>query len=208
MNRSATPTMKRVRRLGEEFAMMADRSAAAKYVKLHRKQPPGAHGKKRAFARATSYGLQLLEKQKARAFYQLTERQLRKYYTESRRQTSSSDVALLVGLETRLDNVIYRAGLVDSHPAARQLVGHGHFRLNDRRVDIPSIQVRPGDVIRFAGRSDAIKQILQETAKANKPTDWLKVDAAALTVSVISQPTRDEIEVPFNEKLIIEFYSR
>ena len=115
---------------------------------------------------------------------------------------------MLIGVETRLDNVIYRAGLVDSHPAARQLVSHGHFSLNGRKVDVPSIQVRPGDVITLSITKPAIKTKLEETIKANKPVSWLKVDSSKFSIEVISLPIRDEIEVPFNEKLIIEFYSR
>ncbi|OGB73392.1 30S ribosomal protein S4 [candidate division Kazan bacterium RIFCSPHIGHO2_01_FULL_44_14] len=208
MGRYTGPTMKKVRGLGEEFAMSGDRAAAAKYVKLHRKQPPGIHGKKRAFVRLTGYGQQLKEKQKARVFYHLTAKQLKKYYTAGKRQTSSTDIAMLIGVETRLDNVIYRAGLVDSHPAARQLVSHGHFSLNGRKVDVPSIQVRPGDVITLSITKPAIKTKLEETIKANKPVSWLKVDSSKFSIEVISLPIRDEIEVPFNEKLIIEFYSR
>lgn len=208
MARYTGPKLKKVRALGEEFAVSGDRSLAAKYVKLHRKQPPGVHGKKRAFGRSTGYGQQLKEKQKARVFYHLTEKQLKKYYTEGKRHIGSTDIAMLAGLETRLDNIIYRAGLVDSHAMARQLVGHGHFALNGRRVDIPSIQVKPGQTITLASSSAAVKTKLQDTAKANKPVSWLKVDPQAVSIEVMAAPTRDEIEVPFNEKLIIEFYSR
>lgn len=200
--------MKRVRALGEEFAIAGDRSAAAKYTKLHRKQPPGLHGRKRIFAKLTGYGQQLKEKQKAKTFYNLSEKQFKKYYTLGKRQSASTDIALLTGLERRLDNVIYRAGFTDSHRQARQVVSHAHLRLNDKKVDIPSIQVKVGDVITFGSKSKSLREKLGEVAKGNKPANWLKVQPDKLTIEVISPPTREEIEVPFDEKLIIEFYSR
>jgi len=200
--------MRRVRALGEEFAMGGDRALASKYVKLHRKQPPGMHGRKKIFSKLTGYGQQLREKQKARVFYHLVERQLRKYYDRAANSSTSTDVALLVALERRLDNVIYRAGFVDSHMAARQLISHGHFMLNSRRVNIPSILIKVGDTITVAGRSEALTKHLQEVVTGNKPVSWLKVDTKQLSIKIVSMPTRDEIEVPFNEKLIVEFYSK
>jgi small subunit ribosomal protein S4 len=208
MSTSIGPRLKRVRRLGEEFAMASDRATAAKYVKLHRKQPPGMHGKKAGFAKLTSYGLQLREKQKARAFYSLTEKQLRGYYLKASHQSGSTDTALLVQLERRLDNVVYRAGWTDSHRASRQLVSHAHLTVNGRKVDTPSFQVKPGDVIALASSSPALKTQLQELSKSNQPVAWLKVDADKLTIEVTNLPTRGEIEAPFNEKVIVEFYSR
>jgi small subunit ribosomal protein S4 len=202
------PKMKRVRRLGEEFAMAGNRSTAAKYVKLHRKQPPGMHGKKAGFAKLTSYGQQLREKQKARAFYHLTAKQLRSYYTAAGRQHGSTDTILLVELERRLDNVVYRAGWTDSHRSARQLVSHGHLTANGRKIDVPSYQVRTGDVIAFSSNSSALKTKIQDVAKGNSVPSWLKTDPDKLTIEIVNLPVRDEIEVPFNEKIIVEFYSR
>lgn len=200
--------MKRVRALGEDYAMAGDRSTATKYVKSHRKQPPGLHGKKRLFAKQTGYGQQLMEKQKARSFYNLSEKQFRKYYVLGKRQAVSTDVALLTGLERRMDNVIYRAGLTDSHREARQLVSHAQFQLNGKKVDVPSIQVKIGDIITFAGKSKALKDKLVELAKGNKPASWLKVNPEQLAIEIVSMPAREEIAIPFDEKLIIEFYSR
>ena len=194
--------------MGEEFAMAGDRSSAAKYVKLHRKQPPGMHGKKAGFAKLTGYGQQLREKQKARAFYNLTEKQLRRYYGKANSQHGSTDVALLVELERRLDNVIYRAGWANSHPAARQLVSHAHLTVNGRKVDTPSFQVKSGDEITFASNRPALQDGVKELSKANQSASWLKVDPDKLTIQVINLPVRGEIEAPFNEKVIVEFYSR
>ncbi len=187
--------------------MQADRSTALKFVKSHRKQPPGQHGKKKSFGKITGYGLQLREKQKARIFYHLTEKQLRKYYAEAAKVHGSTDTALLAGLERRLDNVVYRAGLTNSHPQARQIVNHALFSLNGRKVSIPSMIVKPGDVITFRG-SKALKEKLVEISKNEKPVSWLKVNSDELSIEVVNLPSREEIEVPFNEKLIIEFYSR
>jgi len=202
------PRLKRIRRLGEEFAMAGDRSTAAKYVKLHRKQPPGMHGKKSGFAKLTSYAQQLREKQKARAFYHLTAKQLRSYYLKASRQSGSTDTVLLIELERRLDNVIYRAGWADSHRAARQLVSHAHLTVNGRKVDTPSFQVKSGDVVAYVSNRAALKTMLQDLAKSNHPVSWLKVDPDQLTIQVLDLPTRQEIEAPFNEKVIVEFYSR
>jgi len=202
------PRLKRVRSLGEEFAMAGDRTLAAKYAKLTRKQPPGMHGKKKGFGKITGYGIQLKEKQKARTFYLLTEKQLRKYYDQASRQTTSTATALLTAMERRLDNVIYRAGFADSHSSARQFINHAHFSLNGHKVNIPSLQVHVGDEIAIRGRSQKLTDFLTETAKGNHAVSWLKVDPSKLTVSITSLPVREEIEVPFNEQLIIEFYSR
>jgi small subunit ribosomal protein S4 len=202
------PKLKRVRALGEDFAMSGDRSLAAKYLKLNRKQPPGAHGKKRGFSKITGYGIQLKEKQKARTFYLLSEHQLRKYYDLASRQTISTDIALLSALERRLDNVLYRAGFTDSHAAARQLISHAHFSINGRKVNIPSYSVKAGDEIAFRGKSPKLADFVKDKVSGNHPVSWLKVDPAKLTISVVNLPARGEVEVPFNEQLIIEFYSR
>ncbi|MEZ4210210.1 MAG: 30S ribosomal protein S4 [Patescibacteria group bacterium] len=208
MSRYTGPKMRKVRALGEEFAMQGDRSLAAKFVKLHRKQAPGMHGKKKTFKKMTGYGQQLQEKQKARVFYHLTEKQLVKYYQQATSRPESTDLALLVGLERRLDNVVYRAGFANSHPAARQLVSHGHFTVNGRRADVPSITIKPGDKIEFTGKRAALKEKIAEVAASEKPVSWIAVDNAKLSAQVTSLPTREEILVPFNEKLIVEFYSK
>lgn len=202
------PKMKRVRKFGEEYALASDRAYADKFRKLQRKQPPGQHGLKRQFKKVSGYGLQLLEKQKLKYFYQLTEKPLRNYYTKASASEGSTSENLLRLLESRLDNVIYRAGLTDSHRLARQLVSHAHFALNGKKVDIPSIAVKAGDVISWRGRSVALKQRLSDLAGANTPVDWLKVDKDTLTIEVVSLPVRAQIDTPIHEQLVIEFYSR
>ncbi|MEA1909416.1 MAG: 30S ribosomal protein S4 [Patescibacteria group bacterium] len=207
MSRYTGPKLRQARRFGEEFAMASDRSMAAKYVKNNHKQPPGQHGATKMFKKHTSFGLQLLEKQKARVFYHIGEKQMRLCYEEATRKQGSASDNLLQILESRIDNVIYRAGLADSHPQARQFISHRQFALNGKRVSIPSISVKPGDKIEFVGKPK-LKDIVANYAEGNKPVSWLKVDAKTLTVEVATLPTREEIEVPFNEQFIIEFYSR
>ena len=207
MGRYTGPKMRRVRKYGETFAMAADRSTAAKYVKNHHKQPPGMHGATRIFKKHTGYGLQLQEKQKAKIFYHINEKQLRRYYAEALRMAGSASDNILRLLEIRLDNVIYRGGLAMSHPQARQLIAHGQFQLNGKAVNIPSIQVKSGDVITCVGKQK-LHDIVASIATNNSPVSWLKVDPNELKISVTELPTREEIEVPFIEQLIIEFYSR
>ena len=199
--------MRKVRKYGETFAMAADRSTAAKYVKSHHKQPPGMHGATRIFKKHTGYGLQLQEKQKAKIFYHINEKQLRRYYAEAIRAIGSANDNLLRLLEVRLDNVIYRGGLAMSHPQARQLITHGQFQLNSKAVNIPSLQVKSGDVITFSGKQK-LRDIVASIAKDNSAPSWLKVDPEGLKISITELPTREEIEIPFIEQLIIEFYSR
>jgi len=207
MSRYTGPKIRKARRFGEDFAMKSDRSMAAKFVKNHHKYPPGVHGSSSTFKKHTGYALQLLEKQKARVFYHITEKQLRHYYEEAVRRSGSASDNLVQILESRLDNVIYRAGLANSHPAARQFISHAQFKVNGHKVDIPSFMVKPGDKIAFA-KKNKLKDIITDIAQNNHPVSWLKVDPKELEVTVNELPTREETEVPFIEQLIIEFYSR
>ena len=207
MSRYTGPKLRKARRFGETFAMAADRSLAAKFVKNHHKQPPGMHGATRTFKKHTGYGLQLQEKQKARTFYHITEKQLRRCYEAAGRQAGSASDNLLRILESRLDNVVYRAGLANSHPQARQWVNHQQFTLNGHKASIPSMLVKAGDVIEFKG-SPKLKDIAANLAAGNSSVSWLQVDPQRLKITVTALPTRTEIEVPFTEQLIIEFYSR
>ncbi len=165
------------------------------------------HGATRIFKKHTGYGLQLQEKQKAKIFYHINEKQLRKYYTEAIREAGSASNNLPRLLESRLDNVIYRAGFATSHPQARQFITHRQFRLNGKLVDIPSIQVKSGDVIECISKQK-LHDIIASIAVNNSPVSWLKVDPTQLKINVTELPTREEIEIPFTEQLIIEFYSR
>ena len=208
MSRYTGPKLRKIRRFGEEFAIAADRTTAKKFIKSHHKQPPGMHGAKLAFRKYVGYGLQLLEKQKARIFYHIGEKHMRRYYDMASHQKGSASENILRILESRLDNVIYRAGFADSHPQARQWISHRQFAVNGRRVDIPSILVKAGDKIEVVSKSSKLKEVMTAIAKENKPVSWLKVDPQKLAIEVQNLPIREEIDLPIDEQSIIEFYSK
>lgn len=200
--------MKQLRRFGEDFALAADRGYAEKFRKLQKKQPPGQHGYQRQYARLSPYGRQLLEKQKLRFYYQLSEEKLSKYYDKASSGRGSTSENLLQLLERRLDNILYRAGFVDTHAHARQIATHGHFEINGRRVDVPSYLVDKGDQITYAGRSDHLELQFEEMLEKNQSVDWLKVDKDNLAIEVVDLPDREVIDTPVDESLVIEYYSR
>ena len=207
MSRYTGPKLRKARRFGEAFALAADRTIAAKYVKNHHKQPPGMHGATRMFKKHTGYGLQLQEKQKARTFYHIGEKQLRNYYTAALHKSGSASENFLRLLESRLANVLYRPGLGNSHPQARQFIAHRQFAVNGQRVSIPSLLVKSGDVITCMSTAK-LQDIIKDIAQNNSAVSWLQVEPGDLKITVTDLPKREEIEVPFNEQLIIEFYSR
>ncbi|MBA2279385.1 30S ribosomal protein S4 [Candidatus Saccharibacteria bacterium] len=159
----------------------------------------------------SQYSLQLREKQKVKRLYGLLERQFAKLMTEASRTKGQSGLVLLRFLELRLDNAVYRAGFAPSRPAARQLVSHGHFMVNDRRVDIPSIRVQSGDVIALRPHSAANSyfQRLDEVSPAGEVIySWMKVNRKNRALTITGEPTREEAEPGINEQLIVEYYSR
>jgi small subunit ribosomal protein S4 len=171
-------------------------------------QQAGGRGRR---VKASQYSLQLREKQKVKRLYGLLERQFAKLMNEASRTPGQSGSALLEFLERRLDNVVYRAGFAPSRRGARQLVSHGHFMLNDRRVDIPSIRVKPGDSIVLRERSKGTEYFKQIDDTSPAPSDvpsWMKVDRKKFSVSVTGLPARDDAEPDIKEQLIIEYYSR
>jgi small subunit ribosomal protein S4 len=170
---------------------------------------PGEHGKSRR-AKETNYGQQLREKQKARRIYGVLERQFRHTFAKAVVAKGVTGVVLLQMLERRLDNVVYRLGLAPSHHAARQLVRHGHLRINGRKADIPSMLVRVGDEItlREKSRKLAVVQSSLESRKGQNVPEWLDLNADAPSARVLSIPTRESIPVPINEQLIVELYSK
>ena len=172
-----------------------------------RPYPPGEHGRGRI--RESDYLIQLREKQKLRAMYGVLERQFRRYYEMAARMPGITGDNLLRLLETRLDNVVWRAGLAATRPQARQLVNHGHFRVNGRKVDIPSYRVRPGDVITVKDRSQDMVAIQHAVDTQGRPVpEWLEVDTDERKVVVQSLPTRDQIDTAVNEQLVVELYSK
>lgn len=211
MARQIDAVCKLCRREGQKLFLKGERCLSPKCAIETRNFPPGEHGRKATFRRKMSdYGTQLREKQKARRVYGVMEKQFRRYFREATRRTGLTGATLLALLETRLDNVVYRLGFADSRPQARQLVLHGHFEVNGKKTDIPSYQVQVGDVV--AVRSNSRNQVYfrdrAQIMQGNRIAAWLNLDLAAMRGSVASNPSREDIEIPLNEQLIVEFYSR
>ena len=171
-----------------------------------RPYPPGEHGRGRI--RQSEYLLQLREKQKTRRFYGVLEKQFRRYYQKASRQPGITGENLLRMLEQRLDNVVYRLGFAATRRQARQLVGHGHFRVNGKKVNIPSYQVKPDDVITVKPGSNAEPIIRSATELVASVAPWLQADYDALNGKVLKVPERTEIDTPVSEQLIVEYYSK
>jgi len=170
---------------------------------------PGQHGKARK-AKLAGYGIQLREKQKVKRIYGVLEDQFRRYFESAERTRGITGETLLQLLERRLDNVVYRLGLATSRPQARQLVRHGHFLVNGKKVDIPSYSVRQGDLVTVLGRSEkslVIEHAMEEVKGRGIP-EWLLFDPAAISGRVVSIPTREQINLPVQEQLIVELYSK
>lgn len=170
-------------------------------------QPPGQHGKKFQ-GRLSDYGQQLREKQKTKRIYGVLEKQFKRYYQNALQKSTNTGLRLLQTLETRLDNVVFRANLAPTRPMARQLVNHGHVMVDGEKVDIPSYQVKPGQVITVKDKVleiPAVKQLQEEKDKLKHPS-WLKRQATS--VKILKQPPREEIAEHIDEQLIIEYYSR
>jgi small subunit ribosomal protein S4 len=170
--------------------------------------PPGEHGRGRV--RESEYLLQLREKQKAKRFYGILEKQFRSYYEEADRSKGITGEELLRICETRLDNVVYRSGLAMNRPMARQLVNHGHLEVNGRKVNVPSYRVRPGDVVTVRGRSRTIGRIVENTsyAEGREIPNWLGANLKEMSIEVRAFPERDQMDVPVQEQLIVEYYSK
>jgi len=190
--------------------LKGDRCYSDKCAFGRRGYAPGQHGQQQARKKVSEYGIQLREKQKARRIYGLLERQFRNYFEKAERQKGITGENLLVLLERRLDNVVYRLGFASSRTQARQLVRHGHFAVNGHRVDIPSFLVKAGDVVTVAEASKEapiIKEMAEGLATKTVPA-WLELNAAGMSGKVQRYPTREEIDVPVQEHFIVELYSR
>ncbi len=206
MSRYTGPRARISRRLGTNIFDTRGEAAALE----RRPYPPGAHGRtRRRGNNNTEYLFQLQEKQKARLAYGLTEKQFRRVYDEASRRDGVTGENMLRFLELRLDNVMYRAGLGATRPQARQFVSHGHVLVNGKRVNIPSYRVRKGDVISIkeGSRNNPIIQWNKDVLDRNPPA-WLDKGADGLSVTVYSEPLREQIDVPLREQLIVELYSK
>ncbi len=207
MARYTGPSCRLCRREGEKLYLKGDRCYTDKCAIGKRSYAPGQHGTSRK--KLSNYGLQLREKQKAKRFYGLLESQFRKYFEMADRKSGITGENLLSILESRLDNVVYRMGLATSRKEARQLVTHGHFTINGKKVDIPSYLVNVGEVIAVKEKSRASNKFKEvaEGFKGNAP-QWLTVDAEKLEGKVVALPSRDDIDLPIAENLIVELYSK
>ena len=208
MARYTGPVCKLCRREGVKLFLKGDK-CIMKCTLERRNTRPGQHGAGRS-RKPSGYALQLREKQKVRRTYGLLERQFRKHFDTAARKTGRTSENLLQILEMRLDNLVYRLGFADSRAQARQLVNHGHFAVNGRKTDIASFIVKPNDVIAVRERSKGLEYFKTRAlmlAQKGVPA-WLHLDIVALSGRVMSLPSRAELELPFEEQMVVEYYQR
>jgi len=212
MARYTGAVCKLCRREGQKLFLKGERCYTPKCAMERRAYAPGQHGQSRRFRRRkTEYAVQLREKQKARRSYGVLERQFRRYLREAERRRGLTGENLVVILETRLDNAVYRLGFADSRAQARQLVQHGHFDINGRRTDIPSYLMEPGDVLSVRARSRRLpffRSIREEGLQDVTVPEWLSLDPEAMEARVLALPSRSMLQVPFDEQLVVGYYSR
>ena len=206
MARDTGAQCKQCRREGQKLFLKGERCFTDKCGVERRSYPPGEHGRGRM--RQSEYRVQLREKQKTRRYYQVLEKQFRAYYDKASRQDGVTGENLLRLLECRLDNVLVRLGFAASRRQARQMVRHGHWMVNGRRVDIPSYQVRADDVISIKSNSAAADTVRTATELTAAVPAWLQADHESLTAKVLRFPERSEISAPVQEQLIVELYSK
>ena len=209
MARDISPKCKQCRREGMKLFLKGDRCSSPKCAMVKRNYPPGIHGPK-GKPRLTGYAQQLREKQKLKKVYGILEKQLRIYFDKCIKQKGDTGEKLLKILEMRLDNLVYRTGFAPSRTMARQLVNHGHFLVNNKKVTIPSYQVRQGDVISLKKGSydfEPFKNI-RKKLENEKGVDWVEPNPNELSAKVIAYPAKDDISQPFDVKMVVEFYSR
>jgi len=208
MARYIGPACRLCRREGTKLFLKGERCVSGKCAIDRRNTLPGQHGTTNK--KMKEYGMQLREKQKARRYYGVLEGQFKSYFEKADRQEGVTGSNLLSILERRFDNVIFRMGMAESRKEARQLVTHGHFRINGKKVNIPSLIVKVGDVItvREASRSSEKFKELIEGLESRVSPKWLEVDKAEVTAKVVAIPTREDVDFPFEEQLIVELYSK
>ena len=208
MARYTGPVCRLCRREGTKLFLKGERCLTGKCALDRRNTAPGQHGA--ANKKMREYGLQMREKQKTKRYYGVLEKQFVNYFEEADRKEGMTGENLICLLERRLDNVVYRMGFAASHKEARQLVLHGHFTVNGKKVNIPSLIIKAGDVIAVKEASrDSVKfkALAEAAATANAPK-WLEVKAEAMTATVLTLPAREDVDFDFNEQLIVELYSK
>ncbi len=206
MARDTSPQCKQCRREGQKLFLKGERCLTDKCAIERRAYPPGDHGRGRQ--KQSEYRVQLREKQKARRYYGVLESPFRRYYDKASRQAGITGENLLGLLERRFDNVLVRLGFAASRRQARQMIRHGHWTVNGRRVDIPSFQLREGDIIALKAGSPAEPLIRDATELTAQVPAWLQADHDSLTAKVLRTPERREITTPVQEQLIVELYSK
>ncbi|MHC1724081.1 MAG: 30S ribosomal protein S4 [Aminipila sp.] len=194
------------RREGQKLFLKGERCYSSKCAIERRNYAPGQHGQARK--KMSEYGIQLREKQKAKRFYGLLETQFRNLFDKAAKKKGITGENLLIMLETRLDNVVFRMGFASSRKEARQLVTHGHFTLNGKKVDIPSLEVKAGDVIRVKEKSQNSPKFKEVKEMAISVPSWVTVDIEKLEGKVVAIPRREDIDTPIAEHLIVELYSK
>lgn len=196
------------RREGEKLYLKGERCTTNKCSISRRAYAPGQHGQNRK--KLSEYGIQLREKQKARRYYGILESQFRKYFDMAVKKKGITGETLLQILELRLDNVVYRMGLASSRPEARQLVRHGHFSVNGKKVNIPSYLVKLGDVVAVTEKSKSSPKMKdnKELAAGKPSPKWLEYDVEEMTGKIAALPLREDIDLPIKESLIVELYSK
>ncbi len=206
MGRNIGPSCKQCRREGERLFLKGDRCNSQKCSIVRNNTRPGQHGAVQK--KVSDFAVRLREKQKLRRIFGISEGQLRNYFERARKSQGITGLMLLQMLECRLDNIVFRLGLAPSRKAARQLVKHTHFLVNGHRVDIPSYQAKPGDVITIKERSQKILEgMIQKAREVNYPA-WVSFNPDKKEGSVIALPSREEIDYPISEQLIVEYYAR
>ncbi len=209
MARQLDNKCKQCRREKQKLFLKGDRCNSAKCAMVKRNFPPGIHGSK-GYPRLTDYGVQLREKQKAKRIYRLMEDQFKGYFTKAQKSKNNTENILLELLEMRFDNIVFRSGLAKSRDLARQMVSHNHLLINGKKVNIPSYQVKIGDIISVKEKSQKSKlfEKPKEQFKVSDTISWLATDSTKIEIKVTDKPSLEETKGEFDPKLIIEFYSK
>ncbi|MBE6539133.1 MAG: 30S ribosomal protein S4 [Ruminococcaceae bacterium] len=210
MARYTGPACRLCRREGTKLFLKGERCFSDKCAVARRGQAPGQHGAAGGRKRTKEYGLQLREKQKAKRYYGILEKQFKTYFVKADKKPGQTGENLLTTIERRLDNVVYRMGMAESRREARQLVIHGHFRVNGKKVDIPSVILKKGDVItlREASRKSEKIKMLIENISARQVPAWIDMDKENIQATISELPTRADVDFPIEEHLIVELYSK
>ena len=210
MARYIGPACRLCRRLGDKLMLKGEKCPTPKCPLEKRNTPPGEHSQTRRRSRISDRGLQLREKQKLRFSYGVMERQFRRFFAQAKKSSSATGENLLILLERRLDNVVYRLGFADSRAQARQIVRHGHILVNGHKTDIPSFLVKSGDIIKWREASTKTEYYKRVAGEIEERfiSNWLSLDKESMTGRVLDLPGRDDLEVRFNKKAVVEYYSR